>query len=154
MLGLDNPIHLLFLGVLLLLVFGAKRLPEMGDSLGAGLRGFKDSLSADGDAVVDPGRRRVAAGAPGGGRRRQHRRAPARDSGAAGRLSASQRSGGHPDADAKRACAGSLAPDPHEERLSVVGHLDELRDAPHRLAAVARRRVRHLLLAEHPACCG
>ena len=40
MLGLDNPIHLLFLGVLLLL-FGAKRLPEMGQSLGSGLRGFK-----------------------------------------------------------------------------------------------------------------
>jgi sec-independent protein translocase protein TatA len=47
MLGLDNPIHLLFLGVLLLVVFGAKRLPEMGHSLGAGLRGFKDSLSSD-----------------------------------------------------------------------------------------------------------
>ncbi len=47
MLGLDNPIHLLFLGVLLLLLFGAKRLPEMGQSLGSGLRGFKDSLSAD-----------------------------------------------------------------------------------------------------------
>ena len=47
MLGLDNPIHLLFLGVLLLLLFGAKRLPEMGQSLGAGLRGFKDSLSPD-----------------------------------------------------------------------------------------------------------
>jgi sec-independent protein translocase protein TatA len=49
MLGLDNPIHLVFLGVLLLLVFGAKRLPEMGHSLGAGLRGFKDSLSSDGE---------------------------------------------------------------------------------------------------------
>jgi sec-independent protein translocase protein TatA len=47
MLGLDNPIHLLFIGVLLLLVFGAKRLPEMGHSLGAGLRGFKESLSSD-----------------------------------------------------------------------------------------------------------
>ncbi|MGZ6625177.1 MAG: twin-arginine translocase TatA/TatE family subunit [Solirubrobacteraceae bacterium] len=49
MLGLDNPIHLLFLGVLMLLVFGAKRLPEMGHSLGAGLRGFKDSLTSDGE---------------------------------------------------------------------------------------------------------
>jgi sec-independent protein translocase protein TatA len=49
MLGLDNPIHLLFVGVLLLLVFGAKRLPEMGHSLGAGLRGFKDSLSSEGE---------------------------------------------------------------------------------------------------------
>ena len=43
--GLDNPIHLAFLLVILLMVFGAKRLPEMGRSLGAGLRGFKDSIS-------------------------------------------------------------------------------------------------------------
>ena len=41
MLGLDNPIHILFLLVIVLLVFGAKRLPEMGKSLGDGLRGFK-----------------------------------------------------------------------------------------------------------------
>ena len=48
MLGLDNPIHIAFLFVLLLLVFGAKRLPEVvGDSLGAGLRGFKDSISGE-----------------------------------------------------------------------------------------------------------
>ena len=47
MLGLDNPIHLLFLLVLLLLVFGAKRLPEMGRSLGSGMRGFKESLSGE-----------------------------------------------------------------------------------------------------------
>ena len=42
--GLDNPIHLLLLLVVLLLVFGAKRLPEMGRSLGDGLRGFKESI--------------------------------------------------------------------------------------------------------------
>src|SRR5215472_16697970 len=47
MLGLDNPIHIAFLLILLLLVFGAKRLPEMGKSLGAGMRGFKDSLSGE-----------------------------------------------------------------------------------------------------------
>jgi sec-independent protein translocase protein TatA len=45
--GLDNPIHIAILLVILLLVFGAKRLPEMGHSLGAGLRGFKDSLSGE-----------------------------------------------------------------------------------------------------------
>jgi Sec-independent protein translocase protein TatA len=28
-------------------VFGAKRLPEMGRSLGSGMRGFKESLSGD-----------------------------------------------------------------------------------------------------------
>lgn len=47
MLGLDNPIHIAFILVLLLLVFGAKRLPEMGKSMGAGLRGFKESISGD-----------------------------------------------------------------------------------------------------------
>jgi sec-independent protein translocase protein TatA len=47
MLGLDNPIHLAFILILLLVVFGAKRLPEMGRSLGAGLRGFKESISGD-----------------------------------------------------------------------------------------------------------
>ena len=45
--GLDNPIHLAFLLILLLLVFGAKRLPEMGRSLGSGMRGFKESLSGE-----------------------------------------------------------------------------------------------------------
>ena len=45
--GLDNPVHIAFLLILLLLVFGAKRLPEMGRSLGAGMRGFKDSLSGE-----------------------------------------------------------------------------------------------------------
>jgi sec-independent protein translocase protein TatA len=47
MLGFDNPVHILFLLVLLLLVFGAKRLPEMGRSLGTGMRGFKESLSGE-----------------------------------------------------------------------------------------------------------
>jgi sec-independent protein translocase protein TatA len=45
--GLDNPIHIAFLLILLLLVFGAKRLPEMGKSLGSGMRGFKDSISGE-----------------------------------------------------------------------------------------------------------
>ena len=47
MLGLDNPMHLAILFVLLLLVFGARRLPELGRSLGSGLRGFKESISGD-----------------------------------------------------------------------------------------------------------
>ncbi len=50
--GLDNPIHIAFLLILLLLVFGAKRLPEMGRSLGDGMRGFKDALGGQGTAPV------------------------------------------------------------------------------------------------------
>lgn len=59
--GLDNPLHIAFLLVILLLVFGAKRLPEMGRSLGEGLRGFKDTMSgesrSDSDSVTTADRR-------------------------------------------------------------------------------------------------
>lgn len=47
MLGLDNPIHILFLLVILLLVFGAKRLPELGRSLGSSMRGFKETINGE-----------------------------------------------------------------------------------------------------------
>lgn len=47
MFGLDNPIHIAFLVVILLLVFGARRLPEIGRSLGSGMREFKDSISGE-----------------------------------------------------------------------------------------------------------
>ena len=45
--GLDNPLHIALVLILLLLVFGAKRLPEIGQSLGSGLRGFKRSLTGE-----------------------------------------------------------------------------------------------------------
>jgi sec-independent protein translocase protein TatA len=43
--GLENPVHIAFVLMIMLLVFGAKRLPEMGRGLGSGMRGFKDALS-------------------------------------------------------------------------------------------------------------
>jgi sec-independent protein translocase protein TatA len=45
--GLDNPLHIAFLLIVLLLVFGAKRLPEIGRSVGTGMREFKDSISGE-----------------------------------------------------------------------------------------------------------
>jgi sec-independent protein translocase protein TatA len=42
--------ELLILLLVLLLVFGPKRLPEMGRQLGKGMREFKDSVSGDGKA--------------------------------------------------------------------------------------------------------
>ena len=47
MLGLENPLHIAILLVVVLLLFGAKRLPEMGRSLGSGLRGFKESVTGE-----------------------------------------------------------------------------------------------------------
>ena len=39
--------ELILLGLVALLVFGPKRLPEMGRGLGKGMREFKDSLTHD-----------------------------------------------------------------------------------------------------------
>ena len=52
MVGLENPLHLAILLLIVLLIFGAKRLPEMGRSLGAGMRGFKESIT--GEAKPEP----------------------------------------------------------------------------------------------------
>jgi sec-independent protein translocase protein TatA len=47
--GLDNPLHIAVLVVLLLLLFGAKRLPELGRSLGTGMREFKEGITGSGE---------------------------------------------------------------------------------------------------------
>jgi sec-independent protein translocase protein TatA len=39
-----QPMHLLVLGIVVFLLFGAKRLPELGKGLGEGLRGFKEGI--------------------------------------------------------------------------------------------------------------
>lgn len=44
-----QPTHLLFILVIALLVLGPKRLPEVGRSLGRGLRDFKLAMSGEDD---------------------------------------------------------------------------------------------------------
>jgi sec-independent protein translocase protein TatA len=46
--------ELLILLVVVLLVFGPKRLPEMGRSLGKGMREFKDSVTGKDDTPALP----------------------------------------------------------------------------------------------------
>jgi sec-independent protein translocase protein TatA len=45
MTGFLSPTHVLLLLIVVLLLFGAKRLPEFGRSLGSGMREFKDSIN-------------------------------------------------------------------------------------------------------------
>jgi sec-independent protein translocase protein TatA len=54
--GLESPSKLLLLLVAAAVLFGAKRLPEIGRSLGQGMRGFKDALSGHDDPpdAADP----------------------------------------------------------------------------------------------------
>ena len=42
--GLFQPAHLIVILVIAVFVFGPKRLPELGKSLGQGIRGFRDAL--------------------------------------------------------------------------------------------------------------
>jgi sec-independent protein translocase protein TatA len=45
--GLENPLHIAIVLIVVLMVFGAKRLPEMGKGLGEGMRGFKSALTGE-----------------------------------------------------------------------------------------------------------
>jgi sec-independent protein translocase protein TatA len=42
--GLFQPMHLLVIFGLALLVFGPKKLPELGKGIGEGIRGFKSAM--------------------------------------------------------------------------------------------------------------
>jgi sec-independent protein translocase protein TatA len=44
-----GPLELIIVLVIVLLIFGAKRLPEVGRGLGTGMREFKDSVTGKGD---------------------------------------------------------------------------------------------------------
>jgi sec-independent protein translocase protein TatA len=46
--GLLSPWHIAIIVMVLLLVFGAKRLPELGRGLGSGMREFKDAVTGGG----------------------------------------------------------------------------------------------------------
>jgi sec-independent protein translocase protein TatA len=41
---LFTPTHLIVLGIVAIVLFGGKKLPELGKGLGEGLKGFKDGM--------------------------------------------------------------------------------------------------------------
>jgi sec-independent protein translocase protein TatA len=45
--GLFQPVHLLVIFGIALLVFGPKKLPELGKGIGEGIRGFKAAMKTD-----------------------------------------------------------------------------------------------------------
>lgn len=59
-----QPWHLVVLGVVAFLVFGAKRLPELGKGLGEGLKGFKEGIKGVTDPAPPPPVQQSTATAP------------------------------------------------------------------------------------------
>jgi sec-independent protein translocase protein TatA len=51
--GLFQPMHLMVIFGLALLVFGPKKLPELGKGIGESIRGFKSAMRADEDKPVN-----------------------------------------------------------------------------------------------------
>lgn len=44
--GIESPVHLLFLGVIALIVLGPKRLPELARALGKGMAEFRAAINS------------------------------------------------------------------------------------------------------------
>jgi len=51
--GIENPVHLIFLGAVALIVLGPKRLPDLARALGEGIREFRESI-AQGASETEP----------------------------------------------------------------------------------------------------
>ena len=50
----QTPWHIILLLVIALLLFGGKRLPEIGKALGSGMREFKDAVTGNSPSNTEP----------------------------------------------------------------------------------------------------
>jgi len=51
--GIENPVHLLFIAIIALVVLGPKRLPELARALGHGIREFRESVSQQSEPTIE-----------------------------------------------------------------------------------------------------
>ena len=50
--GLFQPMHLILILVIVLIIFGPGKLPQLGESLGKSIRGFKKAMSEKEDEKI------------------------------------------------------------------------------------------------------
>ena len=63
--GIENPIHLLFIGAAALIFLGPRRLPDLAKALGHGIREFRESINlGEDDAHTPPPAAATAQAAP------------------------------------------------------------------------------------------
>ena len=51
--GIENPVHLLFIALVALVVLGPKRLPALARALGKGVREFREAIG-QGESQAEP----------------------------------------------------------------------------------------------------
>lgn len=54
--GILQPTHLLLVLAVMLLMFGPKKLPELGKGLGEAIRGFREGINASTQKAIDDGK--------------------------------------------------------------------------------------------------
>jgi TatA/E family protein of Tat protein translocase len=52
--GIENPVHLLFIALVALIVLGPKRLPKLARALGQGIREFRGALEQGASEPAEP----------------------------------------------------------------------------------------------------
>jgi sec-independent protein translocase protein TatA len=52
--GIENPVHLIFIAAVALVVLGPKRLPEVARALGKGVREFREAMSGETEQEKPP----------------------------------------------------------------------------------------------------
>ncbi len=62
--GIENPVHLLFIAAVALIVLGPKRLPDLAKALGHGIREFREAISSGEDEADVAGHAPATAQAP------------------------------------------------------------------------------------------
>ncbi len=51
--GMPSGMELIIIALVVLLLFGGKKIPELAKGLGSGIKNFKKAVKDDGDDVVD-----------------------------------------------------------------------------------------------------
>jgi sec-independent protein translocase protein TatA len=74
-----GPLELVIILVIVLIIFGARRIPEVGRSLGSGMREFKDGIVGRSEEKDEAPRAELEAAEPPAGETRQHERGLAAD---------------------------------------------------------------------------
>ncbi len=52
--GIFQPMHLMIIAGIALLIFGPKKLPELGKGMGEGIRGFKAAMQGKEEPTAKP----------------------------------------------------------------------------------------------------
>jgi sec-independent protein translocase protein TatA len=50
----DSPMHLLIVAIVILVLFGGRKIPELMRGLGEGVRGFKEGMSGNSQSSTTP----------------------------------------------------------------------------------------------------